>query len=228
MTFEDFLKKKKIDPVQLEMTERDLFSEFESDFNKMGDKSFEYSKKFWFNKLRRAHPLKEEPKSVKGEDTSSSKTAPEPSKSVESIPSANASSNPKPLFKPRFKAQIPATNAEESTDKKESSNPVPPPAFKPRFRAAAPVIREEENEVKTESAAKPTGFKPRFKASAIPSAVKSESAETVKTIATENQTEPVTDSSTVQTETPAEKEPAPKPAYKPRFKPSMIKKDPEE
>lgn len=230
MTFEDFLKKKKIDPVQLEMAERALFSEFESDFNKMGDKSFEYSKKFWFNKLRRAHPLKEETKPVKTEETSPSKTAAEPSKSEESIPAANASTNPKPLFKPRFKAQVPATGAEESADKKESPNPAPPPAFKPRFRAASPVIKEEEkeNEVKPEGAVKPTGFKPRFKASAPPTAVKSEPEETVKTVAKKDQTEISEDSNTAHTETPEEKESTHKPAYKPRFKPSMVKKDPEE
>lgn len=62
MTFEEFLIKKKIDPVQLKNTEQALFSEFSSNFNEMGEKSFDHSKKFWFNKLRRANPLKEVPK----------------------------------------------------------------------------------------------------------------------------------------------------------------------
>ncbi len=231
MTFEEFLKKKKIDPIQLEMTERALFSEFESDFNKMGDKSFEYSKKFWFNKLRRAHPLKEEPKPVKVEETNPSKIVADSSKPAEPISEGTSATNPKPLFKPRFKAQIPANNAEGSKDQNESPNPIPPPAFKPRFRAPAPVVKEEEkeNEVKTESAAKPVGFKPRFKASSTPAAaVKSEPTETDKTIVKEEQTEAASEVDSAQTEIKPEEGPTAKPAYKPRFKPSMVKKDPEE
>lgn len=236
MTFEEFLKKKKIDPVQLMMAERDLFFEFESHFNQMGDKSFEYSKKFWFNKLRRAHPLKDEPKSVKTEETNHAKIAPDPPKPAESIAKIAAATNPIPAFKPRFKAQSPATNAEESTDKNESPNPTPPPAFKPRFRTPTPVVKveEKENEVKIEISAKPAGFKPRFKASLNPVAAKSESAEIIKALSegdkkeiTEGQAEAANVASAPSETKPAEEQ-AVKPAYKPRFKPSMVKKNPEE
>jgi hypothetical protein len=59
MTFEEFLLKKKIDPVQLQDADQDFFDEFKSHFIEMGEKSFDHSKKFWFNKLRRAYPLAE-------------------------------------------------------------------------------------------------------------------------------------------------------------------------
>ena len=65
MTFEEFLLKKKIYPAQLQLAESALFSEFNSHFNQMGEKSFDHSKKFWFNKLRRLYHLKEEPKAPK-------------------------------------------------------------------------------------------------------------------------------------------------------------------
>ena len=64
MTFEEFLIKKKIDPVQLQSKDQTFFSEFESHFLQMGEKSFDHSKKFWFNKLRRTYHLKEEIKIV--------------------------------------------------------------------------------------------------------------------------------------------------------------------
>lgn len=232
MTFEEFLKKKKIDPGQLKTAERDLFQTFESDFNQMGDRSFEYSKKFWFNKLRRAHPLKEEPKPVKTEETSSAIGIKESPKSTESISELSVTANPKPAFKPRFKAQIPSAKIEDNTSGEESPNPVP--AFKPRFRAPVPVVKEDEKEteeLKPEPAAKPTGFKPRFKASVTPSAVKPESAENKKertetsnTLVKEEQTEKTTD----KVESKPVEDAVAKPAYKPRFKPSMLKKDPEE
>lgn len=232
MTFEEFLKKKKIDPGQLKTAERDLFQTFESDFNQMGDRSFEYSKKFWFNKLRRAHPLKEEPKPVKTEETSSAIGIQESPKSTESISELSVTANPKPAFKPRFKAQIPSAKIEDNTAGEESPNPVP--AFKPRFRAPVPVVKEDEKEaeeLKPEPAAKPTGFKPRFKASVTHSAVKPESAENKKdrtetsnTLVKEEQTEKTTD----KVESKPVEDAVVKPAYKPRFKPSMLKKDPEE
>lgn len=226
MTFEEFLKKKKIDPEQLKTAERDLFQTFESDFNQMGDKSFEYSKKFWFNKLRRAHPLKEEPKPVKTEVTSSVSITEESPKSAESISEAIGTAKPKPVFKPRFKAQIPSAQIEDNTAKDESLKP--PPAFKQRFRAPAIVVKEEEEvaeEIKPEPASKPVGFKPRFKASVTPETVQSELAE--------NRIEESAETSKThlkvkQPESKSDEEAAAKPAYKPRFKPSMLKKDPEE
>src|SRR5580658_6132124 len=65
MTFEDFFRKKKIDLPALQKAEPALFSEFETHFNQMGEKSFDHTKKYWFNKLRREFPLAVEPKTEK-------------------------------------------------------------------------------------------------------------------------------------------------------------------
>lgn len=158
MTFEEFLIKKKIDPVQLKNTEQALFSEFNSHFDEMGEKSFDHSKKFWFNKIRRANPLKEVPKP---ESITISTPISIPDLPV-SIPATNENQikedavdgkipTPKPAFKPRFKANIIATIQEQPTDPGSSiaaetvetaaDTEKPKPAYKPRFKTA--IIRKD-------------------------------------------------------------------------------------
>ena len=185
MTFEEFLLKKKIDPVQFKYTEQALFSEFSSHFNEMGEKSFDHSKKFWFNKLRRANPLKEEPK---------------PATITVAVPASNTNlpvntselkeqqinkevvegeiTNPKPAFKPRFKANIIAAAGEQLT---EPVTIIPAEAvesektklaYKPRFKAAIPVIEEpkaenKEEEISEQSIQPKPAYKPRFKPAMI-------------------------------------------------------------
>lgn len=113
MTFEEFLLKKKIDPVQLKKVEQAFFDEFKSLFIEMGEKSFDQSKKFWFNKLRRANPLPEEIK-VEPKIEESRNTIPEQSIALSSVPDNDhkilnqqeESEKPKPAFKPRFKATM--------------------------------------------------------------------------------------------------------------------------
>jgi hypothetical protein len=92
MTFEDFLIKKRIDPVKLKAKEQSFFSEFESHFQQMGEKSFDHSKKFWFNKLRKTYHLKEEIKNVDTPDNSHEKL------------STERSFQEKPIYKSRFNA----------------------------------------------------------------------------------------------------------------------------
>jgi hypothetical protein len=99
MTFEEFLTKKKIDAIQLKAKEQAFFSEFESHFLQMGEKSFDHSKKFWFNKLRRAYHLKEEPKPVKEEV----KIVEVPA-SVQEKQETDGINQEKPAYVPRFKA----------------------------------------------------------------------------------------------------------------------------
>lgn len=57
MTFEEFFQKKKIDLVALGTERPALLDEFRKHFEAMGEKSFDHTKKYWFNKLRRAYPL---------------------------------------------------------------------------------------------------------------------------------------------------------------------------
>ena len=65
LTFEEFSAKKKIDLTLFQKAEPVLYSEFRTEYDQMGEKSFDHSKKFWFNKLRRAYHLQVEPKPPK-------------------------------------------------------------------------------------------------------------------------------------------------------------------
>ena len=65
MDITEFFKKKKIDLTALEKAEGALFSEFKAHYEQMGEKSFDHTKKYWFNKLRRRFPLAPEIKTEK-------------------------------------------------------------------------------------------------------------------------------------------------------------------
>lgn len=159
MTFEEFLIKKKIDPVQLKNAEQALFSEFNSHFNEMGEKSFDHSKKFWFNKLRRTYLLIEVPKAesitpstlISRSDLPVNTTTLKESEIKKELIDGVITTS-KPAFKPRFKANIIATIQEQATDPGSSieaaktvetaANPEQPkPAYKPRFKPA--IIRKD-------------------------------------------------------------------------------------
>jgi hypothetical protein len=192
MTFEEFLLKKKIDPVQLQDADQDFFDEFKSHFIEMGEKSFDHSKKFWFNKLRRAYPLAEVVKiavapQAEALEASSFETHKAPVAEA-MVPQAEALESPvaevleaKPAFKPRFKANI--TPKEEikndQGDNKETPNSEPSkptnttkPIYKPRFKA--PAKPADELEVKESGIAPPKeivdpkpAYRPRFKAGGV-------------------------------------------------------------
>jgi len=200
MTFEEFLTKKKIDAFQLRAKEKALFSEFESHFLQMGEKSFDHSKKFWFNKLRRAYHLKEEPKPVKEEVKIEEVPA-----SVQEKQETDGINQEKPAYVPRFKAAT--TQKTEQPDQNLESGQ--PPAYVPRFKAAIKVSENTEEsdtnkEPKSEEKIKPI-YKPRFKAQ-IPSPDEKKPETSPKSVPQSNSEE--------------------KPAYKPRFKPGLTKKDP--
>jgi hypothetical protein len=185
MTFEEFLIKKKIDPVQLKNTELAFFSEFNNLFNEMGEKSFDHSKKFWFNKLRRANPLKEEPKPeaiTVGAPTSDSNLAAETGllkeEPIKKEVVGDENTNPKPAFKPRFKANIIAPAQELLTEpeslipvdavEKVSDPEIPKHAYKPRFKAAIivaelPKVEKTEEKIPEQIIQPKPAYKPRFK-----------------------------------------------------------------
>jgi hypothetical protein len=146
MSFEEFLIKKKIDPVQLKNAEQALFSEFNTHFNQMGEKSFDHSKKFWFNKLRRAYLLieipKPEPITLSTPISISDLAVNTPTSSESEIKKELVDgeiTTPKPVFKPRFKAAILVSEAPKVENKEEDTseqNLQPKPAYKPRFKPA--------------------------------------------------------------------------------------------
>lgn len=199
MTFEEFLIKKKIDAIQLKAKEQAFFSEFESHFLQMGEKSFDHSKKFLFNKLRRAYHLKEEPKPVNEE----AKIVETPA-SAKDNPGTEAINREKPAYVPRFKAAA-AGKADQSAQIIESV-----PAYVPRFKAGIK-MQDKVNDTglnkdpESEEKVKPI-YKPRFKAQI--QAPEEKQPEITR--------EPI----------PVSNEQA-KPAYKPRFKPGLTRKDPD-
>jgi len=177
MTFEDFFKKKKIDLDTLGKAEPALLSEFRAHFEQMGEKSFDHTKKYWFNKLRLIYHLAPEIKEEKVaiENPLAQQTIAD-TLSETAAPPANVG------FKPRFKVGMakPAepTAAEPEKPAENTETPTPPApsvGFKPRFKAGVtkPATTEQKEEPQAESPAeekpaenteaKPAvGFKPRF------------------------------------------------------------------
>ncbi len=226
MTFEEFFKKKKIDLDQLAVAEPVLFAEFKDHYAQMGEKSFDHTKKYWFNQLRRTYHTPEEVKveKVKIENQLAEQTIIESvTEKVETPPA------PKVGFTPRFKAGAtkPAEQAIEPESAKEESptiaeeTPKPAVGFKPRFKAGVtkpaeqatePEATKEESPATAEETPTPAvGFKPRFKAGVT----KPAEAPVINP-------EPVPET---KAEEPATAEEAPKPAigFKPRFKPGVTK-----
>jgi hypothetical protein len=179
MDFEEFFRKKKINLVSFEQGEPALFSEFKIHYEQMGEKSFDHTKKYWFNKLRLRFPA---PPEVKVEKVTIENTLAEQTVTESLIESA--SPPPNIGFKPKFRAAV--TKPAESTpntepapipEKKAESTeqPVPPAAlgFKPKFKAgvtktveSAAKQKEEPKEDEspaTEQSAENSETKPAYK-----------------------------------------------------------------
>jgi hypothetical protein len=219
MTFEEFFKKKKISLVALEQGEPSLFSEFKVHYEKMGEKSFDHTKKYWFNKLRLRFPAPPEPKVEKVviENTLAEQTI------IETLGEKPAQAVSKAGFTPRFKAgttksaETMSAPEAEAEKPEESEKPTSAPTgFKPRFKAgvtkrAEPAENAPKPEKPTEGekpASASVGFKPRFKAGIT------------------KQAEPIANTEPMrEPEKPAEEEkPASVPAgFKPRFKAGVTK-----
>jgi len=165
MTFEEFFIKKKIDIAAFKLAELDLYEEFRIHYDQMGEKSFDHTKKYWFNKLRKHYHLAE----------SAVKAEPKIIKSNVEVVTSTENTTAKPVgFKPKFKAGLtkPIENPipEEKTSTAEEPAAIKPAGFKPRFKAGItnpvenPVPEEKTSEAEEPAAPKPAGFKPRFKA----------------------------------------------------------------
>ena len=185
MLFEEFFKKKKIDLAALEKGEQGLFYEFKMHFEQMGEKSFDHTKKYWFNKLRRQFPLAPE---IKTEKVHIANPIAEQTVTESLIEAVTEPPVQKLGFAPKFRANVPKP-AETVADKKEeaptpkadpleSVTPTAPKVgFVPRFKATnmaktaevAEEKKEEQETPKAEPTENPTpapkaGFVPRFKA----------------------------------------------------------------
>jgi hypothetical protein len=137
LSFEEFSAKKKIDLALFQQAEPDLYSEFKSEYDQMGEKSFDHSKKFLFNKIRRAYHIKEEPKAEKPviELTEMASQA---------LPLDSPAIDQKPAYIPRFKPQVMSQPTSVQDDEKKAAPEQKPeekkeesksekPAYKPRF-----------------------------------------------------------------------------------------------
>ncbi|QKJ32041.1 hypothetical protein HQ865_20490 [Mucilaginibacter mali] len=248
MTFEEFFKKKKISLPLLQDAEPALFAEFEHHYGQMGEKSFDHTKKYWFNQLRHRFPLPPEVKVEKltTENPLAEQTITE-SLTEQATPAASVG------FKPRFKATAtpqsteekqpvePAGEAKPTEEKPADNTPAPSVGFKPRFKAsmvAKPAEEKAEDKPAIEPAAqatpaeetpKPTvGFKPRFKASMVtkPAEEKPEEKPAESLV---DEASPTEEKPAGQSTSTAPVENAPKPAgLKPRFNMNKMKpKDPE-
>ncbi|UKJ08406.1 hypothetical protein [Solitalea lacus] len=101
MTFEEFFLKKKIDLDALRTARPEVYTELKYHYEQMSEKSFDHTKKFWFNKLRLEFSLKEEskpvPEIVEKENASPAET------STEASPAKSGSY--KPLFRKKTDTQ---------------------------------------------------------------------------------------------------------------------------
>ncbi|MES2376368.1 MAG: hypothetical protein V4553_07310 [Bacteroidota bacterium] len=173
MTFEEFFKKKRIDLAALQQGEPTLFAEFKLHYEQMGEKSFDHTKKYWFNKIRLKYNL---PPEVKIEKPQIENQLAE--QTVNESLSEMAAPAPKVGFTPRFKAAVPPKPVEETSEDKKEDTPAPAPkvGFTPRFKAGItkPVeapAEETKEEIPAPVEDKPkVGFTPRFKAGVTKSA----------------------------------------------------------
>jgi hypothetical protein len=243
MTFEEFFAKKKIDLTALQKADNSLYEEFKKHYMAMGSKSFDHTKKFWFNKLRKSYHLAETP--IDKKEVQQAIVKEQQSVKAEATTTATG-------FKPRFKAPAPkkdvlSQESETPINRVEkiseyapdNDGPAKPTGFKPRFKA--PTVTQDIVPQETETsnnrvdkisdsasdndvAAKPTGFKPRFKAGVTKPAAEQ------NTIPSDPQAEgqadhlgashPATEATSADLPTEASSKPA---GFKPRFKAGITK-----
>jgi hypothetical protein len=233
MTFEEFFRKKKIDLLALQAAEPRLFFEFKTHYQQMGEKSFDHTKKYWFNKLRLQYHT---PPEVREE-----KVIIENKLAEQTITETLTDDVPKPAvgFKPRFKATASAdttTSNKKDLPIKESATVTPNvnqaatiqdqhPDFqkeKDAMQAKAdemPRTTDNQEGTNTAQSTKPAGFKPRFNAKMIRgTAPQTKDTEEIKAPEAESVDNPN-----------AEEMPASKPAgFNPRFNIKMVQPKPAE
>ena len=190
MTFEEFFNKKRINLDELQKADPGLYAEFKSHFNEMGEKSFDHTKKYWFNRLRHLYQLPAEaatPPKPKPAATVATGTI-----AAEVVATEQADTVKPKGFTPRFKAGTATSKAateeptEEAAPTTESTGidqptTAKPKGFTPRFKAGATTTKPadetptekaskaanetaEDTALQPEANAKPKGFTPRFKA----------------------------------------------------------------
>lgn len=215
LSFEEFFHKKKIDLTALQASEPALYAEFSKHYAAMGEKSFDHTKKFWFNKLRKTYLISAgEPAPIPEKMLATSDVPVQPVSEVEPVALPNTIAKPAG-FKPRFKAAATKTVSPDQTKPAETISAEN--TAEPTSAATKPTTEESAAPI-----SKPAGFKPRFKAGATKT-VSTEQAKPEETISAENTAEPTS----ATEEKPATEEsaaPISKPTgFKPRFKAGVTK-----
>lgn len=231
MTFEEFFQKKKIDLVKLAEYEPALFIEFRLHYGLMGPKSFDHTKKYWFNELRRRFPVPKEEKII----PAIVKTETIITTAVEAAPVVTTA---KPGFKPLFKRPLPPKPEGDQTPEiaPETSNT---PAYKPRFNPAmgakkaeeqtaekitSEIIPEKPEELKDTSEKEKPAYKPRFNPAMAKKTV-SEPPASDQLSPEVPVNEPHEEQQGAQPHENNQKEaPLTRPAYKPKFRPPSTPK----
>lgn len=234
--------------VQLADAEPVLFAEFKDEYAQMGEKSFDHTKKFWFNKLRKWYHLKEQPKPAKtviekteiasqaeplSSPTIEQKPAyapkfkprvisqPQPAKSIEKEIQDTLTSEENPTYEEEFNLNN-LDSAELNILVKPDEEQTPKPAFKPRFKAAvtkpAELANAEETKSSPEEAKQPDTETPKPAFKPRFKTALTKAAEPVKNEEINQLPEEV-----VQPDAES-----PKPAYKPRFSAKAIAQSEEE
>lgn len=227
LSFEEFFVKKKIDLTALKADRPELYAEFSSHYGQMGERSFDHTKKYWFNKLRMDYKL---PDPV---------VVPAPKKELEPVdvktePITGSTISAKPSgFKPRFKPGMAETKKQAEKESEETKpmeqTTLKPAGFKPRFKAnvtkkveadsqSKAVAEEEKNESAKQTTLKPTGFKPRFKAGVTKAKPVDETVDKVERQVSKEDDPLKTEGETVRKPT----------GFKPRFKAGVTKNKPKE
>ncbi len=204
MTFDEFFLKKRIDLKQFALADPLLYEEFRKHFEVMGEKSFDHTKKFWFNKLRRLYvpelvvkvaKVAEEDKIASQAEVLSSPVIEQQTMPVEKksdpVSTASVAGAVKAGFRPRS-----ITSAQSKAAEPSPENVTP---------AADPVSPEPAPSTQQ---ARP-GFRPR-NVKTVEKTPKDESLEELKS----------QDGDLAETKTPGEEA---KPSVKPGFKPRNIK-----
>jgi hypothetical protein len=226
MTFEEFFTKKKIDLAMLQRAKPDLYEEFRQHYAQMGEKSFDHTKKYWFNRLRKDYLLEGEatiPAGIpapKPMASSAATTAKDPAAPVAEAAKPTGLSSMSPSgFKPRFKAAAAKSTPDSETPAEAASPPAKPVGFKPRFKAGVTTPEKAQPTSPPDEPApeaKPLGFKPRFKAgtTSAPKPIESSAEASEPTKPEEEDTAPTP-------ENKAATPPTKPTGFKPRFKPGV-------
>lgn len=224
MTFEEFFKKKKIDLDALEKAEPVLFAEFKNHYEQMGEKSFDHTKKYWFNRLRHQYHLAPEPKAEKpiisvSNPLQTQAVAEKVPAGTGFVPELTTAGNTEPAASEPAGGNAGSAGVSDFAQQlgftpKFKTAKTLPPTEKTSEKEPSETTAAESSESQAEPAAAPPtpklGFKPKFKAANPSPAVEDNASKELSEAADNELSESKLESQAAP--------PAPKLGFKPKFK----------